>query len=449
MSMYKKSIALILGVCLLASAALTGCSSAKSSSSNPASGSTAPVTIQVYSWEASLQVQNDCVVRAYELLHPNVKVVFNYPVQNDNVAYTAKMKMLLLSGQAIDAMMESSVANTITNAMNQTYLPLDPFIAKEGVKFGDIYNASAQYKSKNYGLPIDVSPWFVMINKSMLDKASLAVPSPDWTWDDYKTYATKMTSGSGLNKIYGSYFHTFQNYDLMGVYSTKMDNAYYKADGTLNFGDPNLKSWLQFRNDLENVSKVSVPLTDIVSSKLAYRNEYFGQKVAMVPTGAWMLAEIKDATKWPHDFQTVFAPLPKFGADGVAGRTFCDTKMMSIPTVSKNPDAAYNFIRYYTSDGANIRAGGIPALKSAKMDTILSTIVGSSPDKLYDMKSLNAIFNNPKLQYNTPMMTPVYNSQIDSMFVSECQKYLTGGEDINACISNLQSQGSAIVKSAS
>jgi ABC-type glycerol-3-phosphate transport system substrate-binding protein len=62
MSMYKKSIALILGVCLLASAALTGCSSAKSSSSTTASGSTAPVTIQVYSWEASLQVQNDCVV---------------------------------------------------------------------------------------------------------------------------------------------------------------------------------------------------------------------------------------------------------------------------------------------------------------------------------------------------------------------------------------------------
>ena len=150
-----------------------------------------------------------------------------------------------------------------------------------------------------------------MINKSMLDAAGFPIPKMNWTWNDYREYARKLTKGEGQDKVYGSYFHTFKNYGLMGVYSTKMDNAYYK-DGSLNFDDPNLKDWLKFRYDMENVDKTSVPLMDIKTSKLAYRNEFFTGKVAMVPTGTWMLAEIKDI-KWPHDFQTTFAPLPKWG----------------------------------------------------------------------------------------------------------------------------------------
>ena len=67
------------------------------------------------------------------------------------------------------------------------------------------------------------------------------------------------------------------------------------------------------------------------------------------------------------------------GYTGVEGRTFSDTKMLSIPTTAKNPEEAYKFIRYYTTEGAYIRAGGLTAEKKMDLETILPKIVGDKP----------------------------------------------------------------------
>lgn len=455
----KKRIVVSSLAAILAAGLMTGCGSspAKETTSAGAQGGSTQAaqndagevkTITVYSWEASLREQNDAVVKAFEEQNPGIKVNLEYPVENDNVAYTEKVDMLLLSGESIDAMLESSVAKCVSKVQRDLYLPLEPYMEAEGVKYDDIYSVSSEVDGSHYALPIDVTPWFIMINKDRLDEAGLAAPSMDWTWDDYREYANKMTSGEGQDKKYGSYFHTFQNYGLMGVYSTKMDNAYYKADGSLNFDDPNLKDWLQFRYEMENEDECSVSLMDIKTSNLAYRNEFFSGNAAMVPCGSWMLAEIKDVEKWPHDFQTVFAPLPKWGAQGEEGRTFSDTKMFSIPKSAKHPEEAYKFIRFYTTEGAYIRAGGLTAEKNMDIRTILGAIVGENPEALYDMESIYAIFDNPKLELNAPMTAPVYNAQVDTLFVEEIEKYLVGGESLDECIENLISRGDEIVKQA-
>jgi multiple sugar transport system substrate-binding protein len=403
-------------------------------------------TIKFYTWEAMLKAQNKATIEAFEAKNPGIKVDIQYPVENDNVAYTQKIDLLLLSGETIDCMMESSVQKMTSKIDRKLYQPLDKFLQKEGVNYDKLYTVSSKIGNSYYALPIDVTTWFVMMNKSMLKKAGLPVPALDWTWEDYRNYAKKLTKGAGQSKVYGSYFHTWQNYDLMGVYSTKLDNAYYKADGSLNFDDPNLKSWLQFRYEMENVDKTSVPLMDIKTSSLAYRNQFFTGKVAMVPIGSWMLAEIKDTTKWPHDFQTTFAALPRWGSTGVPGYTFSDTKMVSIPTSAKHPEEAYKFIRYYTTEGAHIRGGGLTAERNMSVRKMLPQIIGDNPYKLYDVLTILDIFNNKKLVNNAPMYAPAYNSEIDSMFTAECEKYLVGGESLDKCITNLQKQGEDIVK---
>ena len=403
-------------------------------------------TIKFYTWEAVLKDQNKATIDAFQAKYPDIKVDIQYPVENDNVAYTQKIDLLLLSGDKIDCMMESSVQKMTSKVDRKLYQPLNAFLKKEGKDYDKMYSVNASIGGSYYALPIDVTTWFIIINKSMLDAAKLPLPGMTWSWDDYREYARKLTSGDGQNKIYGSYFHTWQNYDLMGVYSTKMDNAYYKKDGSLNFDDANLKGWLKFRYDMENVDKTSVPLMDIKTMKLAYRNQFFGGKVAMLPIGSWMLAEIKDTAKWPHDFQTTFAPLPVWGANGVPGYTFSDTKMVSIPTNAKNPEEAYKFIRYYTTEGAHIRAGGLTAEKNVSVRKMLPSIVGNNPYKLYDILPLLEIFNNPKLVNNAPLYAPPYNAEIDTMFVSECERYLVGGETLDQCITNLQTQGKDIVK---
>jgi len=447
----KRNVLVRVSAAILAAGLLVGCTggSSASESNQTANGGAGDVkTITVYSWEASLREQNDAVIKAFEDKNPGIKVNMEYPVENDNVAYTEKIDMLLLSGESVDAVLESSVAKLVSKVQRNLYLPLEPYMEAEGVKYDDIYNVSSEVDGSHYAMPIDVTPWFIMINKDRLDEAGLSVPNMDWTWEDYREYAKQMTYGEGQSKKYGSYFHTFQNYGLMGVYSTKMDNAYYKEDGSLNFDDPNIKDWLQFRYEMENEDESSVSLMDIKTSNLAYRSEFFSGNAAMIPVGSWMLAEIKDTEKWPHDFQTTFAPLPKWGDEGVEGRTFSDTKMFSIPKSAKHPEEAYKFIRFYTTEGAYIRAGGLTAEKDMDIRAILSTIVGENPETLYDMEAVYAIFDNPKLEFNAPMMAPVYNAQIDTLFIEEIEKYLVGGETLDACIANLISRGEEIVKQA-
>ena len=401
------------------------------------------VTIEFYTWEESLKDNNAAVIAAFEAKYPNIKVNINYPVENDNAAYTEKMDLLLTSNTQIDCMMESAVSRMANKADRGVYQSLDSLIAAEGITYEDIYTVSSIVDGSYYGFPIDVTPWFVMMNKKMLDEAGLPIPSLDWTWDDYREYAKKLTADSSAEK--GSYFHTWNNYYLMGMYSAKMDNAMFKADGSLAFDEPAFKDWLQFRWDMENVDKSSVSLTDVKAGELAYRDQYFNEHVAMLPTGTWMIAEIKDSEKWPHDFQTVFVPLPNW-KDSPKGRTFSDTKMLSIPKNAQYPEQAYEFIRFYTTEGAVIRAGGFPAIVGADTKAVIDTLVGDNPDALYDMASLYAVFSNPNIVQNAPIMTPSYNQEMTDMFIAECEVYLMGGESLDDCIANIMSNGEAIMK---
>lgn len=119
-----------------------------------------------------------------------------------------------------------------------------------------------------------------------MDAAGLPVPKPDWTWDDYREYARKLTKGEGVDKVYGSHKHTWQICNLLGMYSTKLGNPYFKgAADKLNFGDPNIRGFLQFRYDLENVDKTEMPYFETKSQNVPYRNQWFNQKAAMMPKG--------------------------------------------------------------------------------------------------------------------------------------------------------------------
>jgi multiple sugar transport system substrate-binding protein len=44
-----------------------------------------------------------------------------------------------------------------------------------------------------YGLPWIAQPVVVYYNRALLEAAGLEEPSPDWTWDDFMTYATTLT----------------------------------------------------------------------------------------------------------------------------------------------------------------------------------------------------------------------------------------------------------------
>ena len=128
--------------------------------------------------------------------------------------YLTKTDIMLMGGEAMDILMAPNYASYIVRAESGSYLSLDDYFTEEGTTAEDAYNVIVRVNDQTYGIPGEMKYNLVLINKDMLDAAGLDVPSLDWTWDDYREYAEKLTSGSGADTKYGSYFHSWGSCNL-------------------------------------------------------------------------------------------------------------------------------------------------------------------------------------------------------------------------------------------
>src|SRR5699024_6548180 len=157
-----------------------------------------------------------------------------------------------------------------------------------------------------YGLPGKKNTYLVALNKDDLDDAGLSVPT-DWTWDDYKDYAKKLTEDDG--KHYGSYLHTFNDfYFMLKVLSKSENNFILNEDGSSNMDDPMIKESLKLRYELENEDNSSVPYKDTISQDLDFRQQFFSKEASMIPMTSVMSSEWGE---YEPDFNIAFAPWPK------------------------------------------------------------------------------------------------------------------------------------------
>lgn len=73
---------------------------------------------------------------------------------------------------------------------------LDPYIQKSNYNLNDYWPSlleSAKYNNSVYGLPRDISVEVLYYNKQAFDEAGIAYPTDQWTWDDLRAAAEKLT----------------------------------------------------------------------------------------------------------------------------------------------------------------------------------------------------------------------------------------------------------------
>lgn len=403
-----------------------------------------PVTLKFYSWESYFKDNNEKVIKAFQEKNPNINVEVEYVGDGNNNEYLKKIDLMLLSGQQVDIVMQANFVDHIVRATAGVLEPLDDFMKAEGVKYEDIFTFNSKIDGKAYGFPGDVKSWFVMINKNHLDEAGLPLPPLDWTWEDYREYAKKLTKGEGKDKRYGSYFHSWADYNLLAFYTDRLDNPFVKKDGSLNFDDPLYKEFMKFRYDMENVDKCSTPYFEVKSLNLNYRNQFYNEKISMLPVGSWMISEIKNTEKYPHDFITAFAPLPRWSKESPKGRTITEAMYYCVTNISKFKEEAYKFIKFYTTDGMSIKGTGMTAQKGGDKNKILDIMMGENPSKLYDVDSLKKVFNNPDWFDNVFTNVPKYHAELKKMFVEESEKYLVNGISLDEAMKNIQKRAQEI-----
>ncbi|MEK4250533.1 extracellular solute-binding protein [Paenibacillus sp. FSL W7-1287] len=402
------------------------------------------VTLKFHTHGTEAQYNWEETIAAFEEAFPHISIdLILLSEKGDTQEATQKLDLAAASGEQLDILMFSDPASYAQRVGLGMVASIDSFISEEGYTVTDEYKVDTVMNGSYYALPGKFNPWYVMLNKDHLDEAGLDVPT-DWTWDEFAQYAKQLTTGEGAAKRYGTYFHGPQNGGWMEymrlALANRADNTdFLKGDGSSNLDDPMFKRTLELRVQMEREDGSSTPYADMLSQKLHYRTQFFNQSASMVMIGSWMNSELGGTEQNPLNHQVAIAPIPKNNAADEIGYTMVTTDFMAVAEQSKHKKEAYQFIRWYTTEGLSKYGLNIPSWKQISDDqlgTIIDNIlsVTLSPEKV-DKESLIHVLSISKSGKIIPPVT--YQAEVYKAINEEYELMILGSQDLDTTLQNM------------
>lgn len=439
----KQRFSIILGTILALTLVLSGCGksgnsgSGDSSAANKNGGSAKAdkqVTIKYYNWDnEAQQAGTDAMLQEFMDQNPNIKVEHVVLVPGDSVEMLKKLDFLISSGEAIDVIQFPSLGNVLERATRGALAPLNELYGQENLVPEDEYFVNAKVDDKYYGMQYTKSVNYVMLNKDALDEVGLEVPKFGWTWDDYREYAKKLTKGEGVDKRYGTYFHTWELY-MNAPAQTMMKDPFVYDDGTTILADPTYKYFFQLRKDMEEADKSAKSYGDVLAAKLNYRTEFFNEEAAMILTGNFTIADPGNTEQYPHEFKTAFAPVPvpPAGSEpkGYEGKYFTSGNMLAMGANSANKEASFKLMRFMTTANSDNRLE-FSGYKKANNEELLNKLVAGKED-MYDMDSLKYTLFNDEIKYlDAAQVMTTATSELTKVIDDGFAKFMLSNEPID------------------
>ena len=424
-------------------AAESPAAAASETEATPAGESAEPVTLKFFSSESVMQEAFDRINAEYTSRHPNVTIEV---VQIPGADFNVKVDTTILSGEQLDVTYFNNMTLYAPRALQGEFFPLDDLMAAEGISLSDVYSIDATVDDgKVYALPGDVKWWIVWLNMDDLEKAGLEAPPLDWTWDDYREYARKLTWGEGADKHYGSLWNSWDHYNVLEAYNLIDGNPYLKKDGSHNLDHPAFRSSLELRYNLEQVDKTQLPLSEMLAMQLDYRSVFLSGRASMLVMATNIIPQIAQTEDFPHEFRTTFAPLP-MPAGGREGYTYADNRFYSIGATTVSPEESYKYMRYFTTEGIPMKNVTFTAENESvvTMDEMVDRMTAAAPD-LYDAEQLKAVLNYPALTPNIWDYVPAYTGEIVNIYWAEADKGVMGEISLDQVFENAIPQVEAII----
>ncbi|MCS7242966.1 MAG: sugar ABC transporter substrate-binding protein [Candidatus Caldatribacterium sp.] len=277
-------------------------------------------------------------VKAFEEKNPDIKVEF---IQIPEAEYSQKLRSMAMTGTAPDVLClwEADLADFVRAGW---VLSLDEYMkGSKELRLDDFIPAVKQLmelQGSLYGLPWCFATEIAYYNKDLFDKAGVAYPGADWTWEDFENLAKKLTIESeGKVDQWGCDAIGFQGlwYSLAGAFGDKIvdeKGRFSMGSGTKEF----LNRWVALTN-AKVVASPQITTSGVVSADL-----FMAGKAAMAFNGSWMTSVYKDI----QDFAWDIVPLPK------AKRSYSTlhTGFFAINAQSGAKDAVWRFIEFCMSE---------------------------------------------------------------------------------------------------
>ena len=246
--------------------------------------------------------------------------------------------------------------------------------------------ASGGFQGRQFALPVEIDPTLMFVNTSLLGEADVAIPKPDWTWEDFysicQKVANKVDSDGGLERFGATRFswRSLAFTDGWRPFSPQGTEAYFDTPGFIHTIDFVSKVRKLSRNQREpdfDSGKVAFA-PDRFSNYRAY--QYYPYRVKRFGQFNWLAME-----------------MPR----GPAGRNASElpTLLVGLSHRSAHRAEAWKLIKLLTADpevqlGILRYSSGWPASVSAAEDSRVPDILRKNfpgTEGLIDVKVINAI----------------------------------------------------------
>ena len=308
---------------------LTACGNKQESKS--AEGKT---TIRFASWDTADDVDaQQKMVDKFNEEHPDIQVVLEAYGSDFDTKISASMG----SGDAPDVMCMWNYP-----AYHEGLEPLDSYIEKEGEEYKkNFYSTLWNYNSYDgqiYGLPVGFTTHCVYYNKDLFEKAGVEEPKDGWTWEDLEEKAKKINEATGVKGFSFSMKPDPYDYEM---YLWSNGTAYCDKEGKME-GYINSDKALETYKMFQDMAKDGYA----VATEKSGSDEFESGQTAMFVYGAWA---VKKYTEAGVNFG--LAKLPSFGTEKSA--SILSSSGVAIAKSSKNKEAAWEFVKYWTDDENN------------------------------------------------------------------------------------------------
>lgn len=291
-------------------------------------------TIRFASWDTADDVDaQQKLVDKFNEEHPDIQVV----LEAYGSEFDTKISASMGSGDAPDVMYMWNYP-----AYHDGLEPLDSYIEKEGEDYKkNFYSTLWNYNSYDgqiYGLPVGFTTHCVYYNKDLFEKAGVEVPKGDWTWDDLKEKAKVIYEKTGVKGFSFSMKPDPYDYEM---YLWSNGTAYCDKDGKMEGyvdSDKALETYKMFQ-DMEKDGYA-------VATEKSGGDEFQAGQTGMFVYGAWA---VKKYTEEGVNFG--LAKLPSFGSEKSA--SILSSSGVAIAKSSKNKEAAWEFVKYWTDEENN------------------------------------------------------------------------------------------------
>jgi raffinose/stachyose/melibiose transport system substrate-binding protein len=354
------------------------------------------------------------MAKAYEKLHPNVKVVVQ---QESDQGYKDKIKVLA-SSHSIPDIYFAWAGNYSKNYVDAGFaMDLSPVIAP-GTAWGKTLAPSSvsayKYNGKNYGIPIDLDAKFMLYNKKIFAKNGISVPTDlSGLLSTCKTLKAKgVTPILFGNKNGWPALHYVTQLNAYNVPAATLQSDYSSAHGK--FTDPGyVQALTQFKQIIDQCTTTgkSSNGVDHTDAQVA-----FDQGKAAMMYQEWVEFGLTDKTQIVKDGWGFFQLPAAAGSTGSATTLVGAPDGFLVNAKAKNPALDVDFMKFVVSKkNAAIQQKLMIGYPSPVLGSM--TAANSSPQSV---QALDAVNKASSLAIWLDTVTPT----------TVASAYLAGGEGL-------------------